>query len=188
MAAEAQDLTTVASAHGWLGIGVSVTGDDAVLQELITAISDQAIAHMGRDIKSQAYTRRFDGNGTVRLILPDGPLTAVSSLSIGGVVISAAPDSESSGYLFDEDGITLIGYSFTRGKSNVLVTYTSGYATVPTIVRNAINQQVAFEYKSRSRIGQTSVSMGGQSVSLSTEELLPGVQAKLNAFASVVPG
>jgi len=184
----AQDLATVAGVHRWLDIDVAITTDDDVLQSLITAVSDQAVRYMGRDIKEQSYTRRFDGKGTDRLVLPDGPVTAVASLTISGVTVPAAASSEGTGFLFDEDGLTLFGYRFARGRLNVAVTYTGGYATVPEGVRAAVEQQVAFEYKSRNRIGQTSVSLGGQTVSLSTDELLPTVKAKLDAFKSVVPG
>jgi hypothetical protein len=129
------DLTTLDAVKSWLSI--TATADDLLLRRLISAASGFAQQWMNRTIASKVYTRSFNGNGRPVLTLPDKPITAVSTLSVDGVVIPAAPVLSPAtvglsrvGYTFDDHQVMLLGFLFSKGFQNVNITYTAGYKIV----------------------------------------------------------
>jgi hypothetical protein len=132
MAAAASDLTTLANALVWLGC----PSDDAhgTLQRLITAVSVAIQNGLGRDILSQDHVEVFDGRGRFRIMMPDFPITAVQSVTIGELdQVSVPPRSQASpGYTFSDKCVYVDPpYLFEKGRRNVRIAYTAGYATVP---------------------------------------------------------
>jgi hypothetical protein len=148
------DLTTLQNLQTYLGIAAPPPTDEQ-LAGMISRVSGMIRAFLARpSLTSQTYTRLFDGTGTGRLMLPDWPVTAVSSLIIGARTYTQAPNPGPSfgnaaplppawgGYRFAPwDGnapgrpvtIELLGPDlFCRDSNNVLVTYTAGYLTAET--------------------------------------------------------
>ena len=128
----AADLTTIGKVQAWIP-GIDVT----TALGLIKAISAQIQNWLSYEFAVQVYTRTFNGVGGARLMLPDYPVTAVSSVSIDGIAVPTSSSTTTAGYVFDEKTIYLRGYCFTRGIQNVLVSYTAGYASVPADVEQA---------------------------------------------------
>lgn len=136
------DLTTLANAKAWLGIGVGETGSDAMLSRLITATSGSIREYCQRDtFLSKAYHEIRDGSGSAEMVLRNFPVTSVSSLSISGASIPAGTyldsGAQTSGWFLagGEDSpdfvrhLALKNYYFMQGKQNVVVDYVAGYKT-----------------------------------------------------------
>jgi hypothetical protein len=187
------DLTTVATVTSRGGI-TSPGDDDAIIQDIITAVSAAIRAEVGRSILSAAFTERYNGNGQARLWLRNFPVTAVTSLKVFEVEVTAAADVLSPGYLVDPDGKSIyltpvssagvpgvqIGV-FPWGEQNVEVAYTAGGdAVVLADLGDACVRQTLNEYNARTREGQNSKSLGGEVISFEREAFLPAVQRAID--------
>lgn len=181
----ANELTTLANVKQWLGI--ASTNDDALLTRMVTAYSNQVQTWLNRKIASQSYSETRDGHGGNRLVLADYPVIAVASVAIDGRAIPASSDYVTPGYRFTDQQIILQGYAFTRGYSNVALTYTAGYATTPPELEEAVIQIIAQRYKEKDRIGLKSKALAGESISFDVRAFSSTVQATLNNYRKVIP-
>lgn len=183
----AGDLVTLANVKAWLNI--TSNNDDIVLLNLITAESAHIKNWLNRDILSQTYTDRRDGNGRTSMPFANEPVTAVSGLTVNGIVIPASPDNGvmQPGYGFDDTELWLSGYSFVRGRRNVVMSYTAGYSTAPSDIAQACVELVAIRYRERDRIGHSSKSLGGETVSFTITDLPKSVELILQQYKKVVP-
>ena len=196
------DLCVLADVKGWLNIATGDTSTDAMLTRLISSCSNIITAWLGRDIVQTTYTETYNGSGTSRLILNQFPVTAVTSLSIGGVVIPASTGPTVYGYTFDESGLYLINGNFPQvnwlttfnnvfgmRSQNVAVVYEAGYAAVPEALNQACIDFVAYKYVERGRIGYKSqnISVTGQGSSYLTDGLPDMVKAAIQPFRRLAP-
>lgn len=122
---------------------------DTEIAYLVTAVSAWVKTYTNRDFVSKSYSEIRDGNGTAELFVRNGPVTAVSSLTIDGTTISAQSADQQPGYFIEDTGdvIALFGYRFCRGRKNVRVTYTAGSNTIPADLAQAVIEIVAAAYK-----------------------------------------
>lgn len=180
------DLTTLANVKAWLNVKTST--DDTLLDRLISACSTFVQSWLNRQILTATSTEVRHGEGGTRLLLANYPVTAVQSLTINGRTIPPAADSTSPGYLFDDMEIALVGYEFCRGNFNVQVEYTAGFATVPLDIEQAVIETIGLRYKEKDRIGQNSISQGGQiTTSFMIKDLTPATLTTLTQYRRVVP-
>jgi hypothetical protein len=140
----ASDLAVLADVKTWLsgssGIG---TSDDALLARLITDVSGAIAAYLGRpSLTPHAFAERLDGDGKTRLYLRHYPVLAITSLVIGHQSVAAAVPAVGAalcenGYLLEPwDGLPpgrlqaldVFGTAFHKGRQNVAVSYSAGYA------------------------------------------------------------
>jgi hypothetical protein len=163
------------------------TGSDAVLVRLITACSAWIEKYLNRSIASADYAGRFDGHGGSRLMLPDYPVTSVSSVTVDDISIPPAPDSVSSGFVFSPYGVYLRGYLFNRGSRNVQISWTAGYSSVPADIEQAAIHLVSARFREKDRIGQASKVVAGETVSFSIKDMPADVAAMLGNYKKVVP-
>lgn len=200
----AQDLTTLANAKAWLGL--ASTADDALLTRLITSISVAIASYCSQNLVQQAYTDTYDGTGGSKMLLRQGPITAVASVTIDGVIIPARPAISQVGYYFDANFLYVDGYVFTRpgtwpsnpsirgnssgqGAQNVVVSYTAGYNPIPLDLEQATIELVAARFKARDRVGLKSKTMGGETMSYDLSALPQYVVDLLNQqFTRVMAG
>jgi hypothetical protein len=181
------DLTTLDNVKAWLSPPLASTADDALLSRLITAASRFIETWLNRTITAQDYIETRNGRGGARLFLRHRPVTAVASVTIGGISVPPASVAGGDGFLFDDSSISLVGYAFTRGVGNVAVSYTAGYAATPPEIEQACIELVVTRYKERDRIGQVSKNLGGEMVSFSQKDLPADVQTLLDQYRNVVP-
>jgi len=130
------DLTTLDVVKDWLSI--TSGDDDALLNRLITQVSGAALNYLQRPSLTRAtYTELRDGVNNQRMVLRNWPVVTLTSLSINGTNIPPASSVMSPGYtLATWDGtssgipqeLTLRGYTYCRGSSNVQIIYDAGYA------------------------------------------------------------
>lgn len=180
------DLTTLTDVKLWLNITSDTS--DAILTKLIAGASSFIEGWLSRPLASAAYTERYNGTGAYAMLLNNYPITAVSSLVIDGATVPAAASSTGNGYLFDTGGLYLVGpYCFTRGRQNITITYTAGYATIPANIQQACFELVSKKYKERDRIGQNSKTLAAEIVSFAPSDLSDEVKSILNNYRKVAP-
>lgn len=180
----ANDLTTLANVKQWMGI--TSNAGDADLSRLITAASNAVISYLNRDLFSGQYDLRFNGKGGVTVVLPQYPVTAVSSVIVNGVPIPVGTDM-SDGYFFDEGNVYLRGYTFSRGVQNVRIQFTAGYATTPPEIEQAVIELVSLRHKERERIGITSKGLAGETITFTQKDFTSSVKNVLSQFKKVAP-
>ena len=131
------DLSTLEKVKSYLG--VTGSGEDTLLGELLGAASARIRGHCGREITSATYTEQYDGRGLGRIVLVQRPATSITT------VHDALDRAFDSGSLVDSDDYTLYGEEgiveldparagFQDGVRNVQVVYVAGYSTVPADV------------------------------------------------------
>ena len=185
--ADPADLTTLSDLKAWLSIPLSTTTDDALLTRLITAASKYIQSWLNRTIASATYNETRDGNGGTRMLLGNYPVTGVAALSIDGIAISPSAGPGQPGYVFNQYSISLIGYRFTRDYSNVAITYTAGYSSVPQELAQACIEMISLRYKERDRIGLVSKGLAGETTAFSQKDMPASVQTILGNYKRVVP-
>jgi hypothetical protein len=180
------DLTTLANVKQYLGI--TNTGDDALLTSLVSRVSQNVQTWLGRSILSASYTEIYDGSGGYVLVPKNYPITAIASLSIDTIVVPLAPDSTQPGYMWNADKIVLVnGYRFTRNLQNVVVSYTAGYAATPMDLEEAVIELIGFIYKGRDRIGLASKGLAGEQTNFITKDMPETVRTVLNQYKRYIP-
>lgn len=156
------DLTTLVNAKAWLGL--TDTTDDTLLTRLVSAVSAAAESRMGRSIALHAYTVTLNGSGKCVLAFPDRPVATVTSVTVDGVAIPPSSGPGAAGYQFDQSFLYLVGYEFTRGRQNVVLQYNAGLSSTPLDLEQAVLDIIAFKYKERDRIGQSSKILAGETI------------------------
>src|SRR5207237_6981265 len=188
-----RDLTTVAAVKAWLAIPSAETGDDDLLQSLITDESVGIADLLSRPIFEATFTETYDGTAGGRLLLRVSPVKRVVELRVGGVVIPEvrAADPGGSGFVLDgpRGVLALRGTRFPRAPLSVTVTYVGGWDadSIPEPIRRACLSLVAFRYRGRTRIGQVSQNLAGQVVTYQQRELPLDAARLLKRYQRVMP-
>jgi hypothetical protein len=194
------DLCAVEDAKAWLDI----TGDkdDDLLQSLVTNVSQRILNNLNRPtLVVSTYAERYDGSDTPQQALRNFPIVSVSSLSVNGKAVVQSPDGVLPGFTFDQYALKLVdtpifpsfpgsagGAFFCRGFQNIAVTYQAGYSAIPFDIVEAARQWVAYLYRQRSRIGQTSKHLStGETVSFSQKEMPDFVAQTLQQYKRLIP-
>lgn len=180
------DLTTLANAKQWLG--ETTATNDALIARLISAASDYIQTWLNRTLASASYTEIRNGYDTDGIAVKNYPITAVTSVTVDGNAIPAASGQTDSGYVINEPGtmIYLRGYSFTRGRSNVKLVYTAGFASTPNEIEQACIELVGLRMKERDRIGVISKGMAGETITYSQKDFSDAIQTTLSNYKKVV--
>lgn len=178
-------LTSLANVKEYLGIAADDTADDVLLTRLINAASTAIEQYCSRTFASATYTETRDGTGTRKMTLFNFPVTAVASLTIDGKTIPVRPSPTAYGFTFDDYLIKLTGYEFTEGVDNVQVTYTAGLASTPYDIEQACVEAVSLRYKAKDRLGVTSKSLAGESISFTNDDFPDYVTRVLDQYKMV---
>ena len=181
----AGDLTTLAKAKEWLG--VTGSNEDALIARLITHASTRIVEEAQTPLVTTTVSQRFSGRGHVRLTLPYQPVQSVALVQVDGVTIPAATPP-ASGYWLEDGTLYLTGYAINRGLKNVLITYTFGYATVPSDLEQACLEMIALSLKrDRKEPGVSSKGLAGEQISLTTTALTASIVETIQNYTRVVP-
>jgi len=188
------DLTTLPNVKGWLNI--SNTNNDALLSRLISSASQFAESWCSRQFNVATYTENRNGLGGTVMMLLNQPITAVTSVTINGIMIPPQPPFSATftstggvpgGYVFDDKRIMLYGWSFCRGFQNVQIVYTAGFATAPYDLEQAVIDIVGEWFKYRDRIGKVSEGIEGQAIMFTQAQVPPRALAVLQTYRQVTP-
>lgn len=149
----AERLTSLNAVKNWIGIDPSNTDSDAQLTQIIDAASQFILNYVNQDsFAARDFTQNFRGNGKNKMILRNWPVISVSSVGIGGSLVSASTlgtgGLPGSGYTISDfhsaaQWIELYGYSFSYGAPSQVV-YRAGFETTQAMtIPNASPYQLS---------------------------------------------
>jgi hypothetical protein len=197
------DLCKLTDVKAWLTIATNQSADDNLLSRLITAVSYDFLREIGRldFTPAQDYTEVREGDGGDLMVLRHWPLNSVSSVTItvpnaspATISIPESTDDVEEGYWIDMDidperrwELYLDGFVFTD-LATITVMYNAGYQTVPQDVEQAVIEWVAYRYKTRQWIGQTSKHMAqGETIQTPETEIPPSVKRVIERYRRCDP-
>ena len=178
--------------------GVSGTDKDTVIGTFISDHSLWIEGYLKRKVKgSQTVTAELgNGNGTEIFYPKYGPITAVSVLQSRASPTDSFADivTDSSNILIDplgEDYVEVYGTYFPAGRSNIKITYTAGYSTMPAEIKQVCYEMVTIRFRESNdpafganRLGmesQSSSESGGTS-SKTYADMMPKWERILNRY------
>lgn len=143
--------------------GARLAGDDALLGQLVTWVSENAAGYMDRLIEQASRTEYFDIDYGQRLVMVRAyPIASISSIvnDVTRAYTSGTIDSDD--YVADASGpIINFDYSLSAGPRALKVTYTGGLGTTVDAICaaypdlcQAVTTQVAHEWKRRASLGE----------------------------------
>jgi len=128
-------LTTLATVKSWAG--VTTTNDDTLLTQLIGDVSRFILSYLQRPTLFQyLFSDVYDGLGGRRQILRHWPVVSVALVTVDDITVPALSGIPGAGFVLEPwDGfppgrpqaVSLRGYDYCRGWSNVNITYTAGF-------------------------------------------------------------
>lgn len=184
------DLTTLAAVEAYLGLPAGSPAEP-LLSTLITAASQFIMSYCNRIFQAQSYTEYRDGvgYGVSELVTLGYPIISVQSVLISGNVIPSANIDQfpRSGFYAGLWYIGVEGYSIPRGRKNVKLVYTAGYAVIPADLSEACTELVALKYKQKDRIGISgSEGIDGQHISFKDIAMSAATQQTLMQYKRVI--
>lgn len=181
-------LTIIETVKSFIGIPVSDTSKDALLEILINAASERIERYCGRHFEKATYTEKYRGNGRQKLLLEQYPIISVTSVTVHGGLLDAAEYEiiAQEGALYREALWPWSGYTvglvgeLAGSKRNIEVTYAAGYILpkddgtgTPPVTRDlpydlemACVQFVAYIYGGKDGAGKNSEQQGGLQVTM----------------------
>ncbi len=113
---------------------ITYSSGDALLAQAVTLACGLVTGYTRQNIESTTYTHTVLISPDMTIRLPQRPVTAVTSVTVDGTVLTSGTD-------YDWDGlspsIALDGYTPDDDVFVATVVYTAGYATVPADVKAA---------------------------------------------------
>lgn len=169
----AYDILTSTEVKAYLGI--SGSDKDTLIGTFISDVSLWIEEFTGRKIASQTVTGEIgNGSGTEYHVPKYVPVTAVTTLQDRETPDDSWADivSDSDHILVDQvngDYIELYGDIFPAGSSNIKLTYTAGYSTVPNTIKQVAYEMVAIRLRESNdpALGQNRLGMASNSSSQS---------------------
>jgi Ubiquitin-activating enzyme E1 FCCH domain len=167
--------------------------DDIQLTNLINASSNEIENYCSRIFAQQSYTEQRCGHDGRMMSVLNPPINSVASLTIYDhnttIVIPACAGNVpvGQGYTFQDEYISLHGYLYCRGRDNVVIAYSGGYATIPQDIVQACIDLVALKYTGRMRIGHKSKSLANEVVTFMTEEMPDHIKAVCERYRRRIP-
>lgn len=161
---------------------VTANTDDGIIGDLINGVSQMINQYCGRTLLSATYTDYLDGTGSAELLLPNYPVTAITSINDDVDRVWAAGDNIDITTNVNWEGTSGIvrlwnnEYGFSKGNRNVKVVYVAGYslATMPYDVALACKLLVSQHYRqsySQWRRGIQSEQMGDRNITFTNEAI-----------------
>jgi hypothetical protein len=187
------DLTTVANVKSLAGGTITGSADDARLAVLVTEASAFLVTATKRKFDGvAAFSEIRDGSGGCELFLRYAPdVQSITSLTVDTAAIAAQAVDGQPGYvLIDGRTIFLEGYLFSRGRRNVRVAGTQGFASVPTEVSQACAELVLSAYRRDPRgvdVRSESNEVGKVTESFDLKDCPAFVARVINEYRRVVP-
>lgn len=133
----------------YLGIASSDSSQDALLDQLLAYSSERIESHCRRRFAEEGLEEIYDGSGTDLLVLARRPVVALEAVyeDPEGQFPEGTRVPESELALYAQEGVVRrVGASFPRGRLNVKVVYTAGYAAIPDDVALACVKLAASWY------------------------------------------
>lgn len=160
-------------------LGISTTSTDGVITALIPQASAMIENYCNRTFAQASYSETRNGNNAASIFVRQLPIVSVQSVSVNGISVTAAPDTQSYGYVFDDERIYIRGSGsrqpmplgvypggcpdcFLRGVQNIVLAYTAGYSTIPSDLAQACIELVGWKMAKRDRLDKRNETLGSQ--------------------------
>jgi uncharacterized phiE125 gp8 family phage protein len=179
-------------------LDITDSSKDALLGDIITAVSRAIEQHCQREFYQESRTRVFDTRRKDEaLALPAYPVSSITSVKTStDFDFSTATAIDSGDYdVDDETGLLFYLGAWPVGRRTVQVVYTGGIATTASAVSSnypdlaaAAQMQVVEEYMRKEAQGsvQYSLSDGGGALNREALKLLPAVRERLAYYRRLV--
>ena len=177
-------------------LSINTDDHDLLLIDLIEDVSSMIETYCGRHFEADDYTEYQDGLGEDYILTDEWPINSITS-------IYDDPDREfSSSSLVDATYYTYYPYEgkislvatgaiigvnlytiFSRGQRSIKITYNAGYTAIPGELKMIASEILMKKFKNSidKRIGMTSISSSGESLSYTLNDILPEHKMLLNA-------
>lgn len=170
-------IITLEDFKSYVGIDEADTSEDVKLTMIIDAVNVGVNRYVGRNLESTEYEDLIlDGTGTEALCLPNFPVTEITSITAGGLMVVQAdpPNWETDegteyGYYYPalpEDGILFHSLCWPGGRGKIKVTYAAGYETIPADIKLGTLEMANFYRNITPKTGIAAEHLGDYSVSL----------------------
>lgn len=182
----ATQLATLAQVKEYLDI--VGTADDGLLTRLIDVCSTSIEKWCSRTFGLTVYTDTLDGNGKQWIPVAQYPITAIDGITINDDPIPQSTGLAVAGYYFTPPQKVQLrgGYTFARGSQNIVIQYRAGYSILPADVVQCCIKLVAVRYKERDRLGISSKTLNGESISFTVDDFPESIVRVLNDYKAVV--
>lgn len=177
---------TVAQVKTLLSVKPNTMTDVGLIEMILDAVTVEFQTNLSRSVLTATYDEVYDGQGTNALVLPNFPITAVSTLEVGPPT-GRTTLTQNTDYVFNKFGIQRLFGKFGRGVANIHVVYTAGYASVPLDLSMACAKTVAYRYKQMDRLGQSSKTMGQETVNFINTPFTQDVLQTLQQYQRRIP-
>lgn len=188
-------LTTKEEVRRWLDDMAGTNSFDALLDELILAVSQRFEMAANRKLFSASYIELHDG-GSAKIYVRNPPIVSITSMVYtvnydfdNGLTLGTTE------YVIDPSDRKNAVYStfgqFLPGRESHKVTYVGGYMSaevaeedledgdipLPQVIRTAATQQVVYMFKNRKTLGFDNIDLGGGVIQKVTQNMfLPEVK------------
>jgi len=170
-------MVTLDAMKTYLSIPLADTSKDTWVELLINAASDAIEKHCVRSFTQATYTHTLDGHQNNEVVLPQWPVTSVTDLRVDSDRVFGADTIKDAAEYTVIDGVLRLHTSrFPEGSQNVRITYTAGYATIPSDLQLACMFYVEWSFRTQNdrRLGRTTTTKGNETV-----EHVPGMPKEI---------
>jgi len=150
MALDPYALITLVYAKRELSIAETETGMDALLTDLINAVSERVEQYCNRRFLRRSFVEYKDGEGEDTVFADNPPITVHSLFDdLNNQYGSGTQISVDDFVVWEDEGrVVLDGdYVFADGKKNVKLYYAGGFSSVPADIQHGVVLVVAQAYK-----------------------------------------
>ncbi len=138
-------LTTLERAKEYLGL--VGTGEDDLVSHLIDWATVFIHSYCHRVFPLRSYDEYYDGDGTDSLLCNQFPISSVDSLEVDGIGKDPASFT-----LYGPIGLMRLKSGvFPKGKNNIRIRFSAGYAEIPKDLEQSCIELVALKYYDRGR-------------------------------------
>jgi len=198
-------IITAANVKSYMGIATATDTWDTEIGNLVTRIQALAEMYCDRKFESADYSYDsdsddydsdravYDGDGTNLLITKEWPIISVTTVRINETAIDESTSIYNTGWFIrskEKGFIGLRGYNFSGGIQNIELTYSAGYATVPTDLVQALIEECAIKVREGPKdhqLGVSSIAAADGSIAMLTvEDLSAHTKMVLDSYARKV--
>lgn len=134
-------------------LGITSSSQDSLLALVKDGVEAFAKTYCGRDFLSASYTEYHDGDGSSILRVFQRPILTISSIYADPArIFDAASLIPASDIISDDEAkrngyVELFTYRFLQGRKGIKITYTAGYATIPSDLSAAVRKIACQQFK-----------------------------------------
>lgn len=158
-------------------ISQSDVNEDEKLQRIADETEAEVKEFLNRDLETAAYTEKYDGTGTDKLVLKQYPITSITSVKVYDGLDSLNAEvwdtwvqgTDYERFVYSDEDTTLFvgGTTFPEGTQNIEVVYVAGYGAtaIPKDIERACKQLFTLnwnEQEGRRTIGLSAVGVGAE--------------------------